>query len=102
MSHPDSPRSFRRDGWTIRRQLAFLDVLTQTRSVTAAARAVGMSRESAYRLRRRPSASLFAAAWGRALEGHRAVNFAARRGVRKKPAFPRLSLEGHEVHDLPF
>jgi hypothetical protein len=112
MSHPDSPRSFRRacpeqtkscrrDGWTIRRQLAFLDVLAQTRSVTAAARAAGMSRESAYRLRRRPSASLFAAAWDRALEGHN-VNFAPRRRARKKPAFPRLSLEGHEVHDLPF
>jgi hypothetical protein len=91
---------FRQDGWTPARQLVFLDLLSRTRSVTRAARAAGMSRESAYRLRRRPSASLFAAAWDRALEGHRAINLAPRRRVRKKPAFPRLSLEGHEVHGL--
>jgi hypothetical protein len=57
----------RRDGWTAERQLRFLDALGRTRSVTKAARAAGMSRESAYRLRARPEAALFAAAWNRAL-----------------------------------
>jgi molybdenum-dependent DNA-binding transcriptional regulator ModE len=71
MSAPDSPKSpkIRRDGWTAERQLRFLDTLARTRSVTRAARAAGMSRESAYRLRRRKDGALFAAAWDRALEG---------------------------------
>jgi hypothetical protein len=58
----------RRDGWTPERQLRFLDALVRTRSVTRAAAFAGMSRESAYRLRRRSSAALFAAAWDRALQ----------------------------------
>jgi hypothetical protein len=58
-------RKPRRDGWTVERQLAFLDALTRTRSISKAARAAGMSRESAYRLRDR--AHLFAALWDRAL-----------------------------------
>ena len=32
----------RRDGWTAERQLRFLDVLARTRSITRAARAVGI------------------------------------------------------------
>ena len=60
----------RRDGWTPERQLAFLGALTRTRSVTLAARAVGMSRESAYRLRGRREGALFAAAWDALSKGH--------------------------------
>lgn len=59
------PERYRRDGWTAQRQLAFLDTLARTRSVTSAARVAGMSRESAYRLRRRDPHGLFAAAWAR-------------------------------------
>jgi hypothetical protein len=61
------PEPCRRDGWTADRQLGFLENLARTRSVSAAAAAVGMSRESAYRLRRRDPAGLFAAAWDRAM-----------------------------------
>jgi hypothetical protein len=61
----------RRDGWTPERQLRFLGALARTRSVTRAARAAGMSRESAYRLRSRREGALFAAAWDRALESHK-------------------------------
>jgi hypothetical protein len=68
--------SIRRDGWTAARQLNFLGELARTRSVTRAARAVGMSRESAYRLRSRSESALFAAAWDRAMESHKMVNFA--------------------------
>ena len=57
--------TIRKHGWTVERQLAFLDALIGTRSVTKAAAAVGMSRESAYRLRDR--AELFAALWDRIL-----------------------------------
>lgn len=65
----------RRDGWTPERQLQFLGSLAQSRNVTRAAAAVGMSRESAYRLRKRPGAALFALAWDRALEGHSLPDF---------------------------
>ena len=53
----------RKDGWTPFRQADFLGALCETFSVAAAARRVGMSRESAYRLRERPGAESFAAAW---------------------------------------
>ena len=70
------PERSRRDGWTAERQLDFLGELARTRSVTRAARAVGMSRESAYRLRSRGKSALFAAAWDRAMKSHKMVNFA--------------------------
>ena len=63
-----STRADRR--WTGQRQLVFLDTLAQTRSVTRSAAAAGMSRESAYRLRRRPAGALLAAAWDRLMRGH--------------------------------
>lgn len=78
---PTPNRRIRRDGWTVERQLAFLAALAETRSATRAAAAAGMSRESAYRLRERPAAALFAALWDGALrpefgnthEGHAAT-----------------------------
>jgi hypothetical protein len=57
------PRRSRRDGWTGERQARFLAELALTRSVSAAARAVGMARESAYRLRAERGGESFAAAW---------------------------------------
>ncbi len=81
------PRS---DGWTPARQLDFLSVLARTRSVSRAAKVTGMSRESAYRLRRREPDGLFALTWARTLgpthqprtkaevdEGHRSAIAAA-------------------------
>jgi len=55
------------DGWTPERQRHFLRVLAETLSVTGAARAVGLSTMSAYRLRQRPDARGFAAAWDEAV-----------------------------------
>lgn len=66
--HP-VPVGARRDGWTPARQAGFIGMLAETGSVLAAARFVSMSRESAYRLRKRPGAAGFAAAWDAAL-GH--------------------------------
>jgi hypothetical protein len=92
MGQPESrsrPRNIRRDGWTVDRQLGFLAALSRTRSVTRAARAVGMSRESAYRHRDRPHAALFAAVWDRAMQGHISVNFiSTRRGVGSRSFEP--------------
>jgi hypothetical protein len=60
---PVRPRS---DGWTPQRQLAFILRLALIGGVAAAAKAVGMSRESAYRLRQHPGGASFAAAWDKA------------------------------------
>ncbi len=62
------PLRYRADGWTPMRQADFLGHLCETWSVAAAARHVGMTRESAYRLRDRPGAESFAAAWDAILE----------------------------------
>jgi len=61
------PERCRTDGWTAERQLRFLDTLSRTRSISKAAAAAGMSRESAYRLRERREGALFAAFWDEAL-----------------------------------
>ena len=60
------PVAARRDGWTPARQHAFIDALATVGQVTAAARHVGMTRKSAYRLRGREGAESFAAAWDQA------------------------------------
>lgn len=57
------PGRARRDGWTGERQSAFIAALARTGRVGRAAAAAGMSRESAYRPRRRAGAGSFAAAW---------------------------------------
>lgn len=57
------PLRYRRDGWTPGRQADFLGRLAETMNVAASARHVGKSRESAYRLRDKPGAASFAAAW---------------------------------------
>lgn len=53
----------RLDGWTEEKQRRFIEVLADTGLVSAAAKAVGLSRESAYRLRRAAHAEAFARAW---------------------------------------
>ena len=56
-------KAVRHDGWTAARQAAFLRELAATHNVSAAARAVGMSRQSAYALRNRLQHTPFDAAW---------------------------------------
>jgi len=69
-ARPASPPDFdpvrvryRSDGWTASRQVAFIAALRQCRCVLEACRRVGKSRESAYRLYRRPDAAGFRNAW---------------------------------------
>ena len=57
------PVRARHDGWTEERQRAFIAALASTFCVDRAAAAAGLSRESAYRLRRHAGARSFAAAW---------------------------------------
>ncbi|MBX7500811.1 hypothetical protein K3181_05095 [Qipengyuania sp. YG27] len=58
----------RHDGWTKEKQRRFIEVLADTGLVGAACKEVGMSRASAYRLRRAAHAGAFARAWELARE----------------------------------
>ena len=60
-----TPSSTRQDGWSPERKLRFLDRLAMTGNVRAACASVGMSRETAYALRRRDA--LFGRGWAAAL-----------------------------------
>jgi hypothetical protein len=53
--------------WTVARMKLFIETLRRTQSVSAAACSVGMSRQSAYALRRKLSGHPFDKAWGAAL-----------------------------------
>ena len=55
-------------GWTADRQRAFLVELAETGSVRHACAAAGLSRQSAYALRRRAPRSIFALAWDAAIQ----------------------------------
>jgi hypothetical protein len=75
--HP-VPVAPRKDGWTPERQAALVGLLAETRSVEAACRTLAMGKESAYRLRKRPGAAGFAAAWDAALgRRHERVDLAS-------------------------
>jgi hypothetical protein len=82
----------RHDGWTEEKQRRFIETLADTGLVSVAAKAVGMSRESAYRLRRSAQGAAFARAWDAAR--HHAG------GLIEDIAFER-AIEGveHEVYN---
>lgn len=98
------PVRARRDGWTPARQLAFILRLALLGGVAAAAKAVGMSRESAYRLRDHPGAASFASAWDKA-QGWgrgRAADLGTERAIYgvKRDVFYRGRKVGEQVrHD---
>jgi hypothetical protein len=77
MKHPTRearpPRPCAEYRWTNRKAHAFLDALAQHGKVAAAARAVGMTRQSAYKLRHR--SPLLAKDWAWAQEIGRARRF---------------------------
>ena len=58
----------RHDGWTIARQIAFIEKLAECGSITLACKHVGMSRESLRKLRRHPWARSFRDACDAALD----------------------------------
>lgn len=108
------PVRARRDGWTAERQRMFIATLADTGCVGRAALAAGMSRESAYRLRRRKGAESFTAAWDSilaarprgssslALIWHRLVRKHGGRGaVRRMAAAAGWETELHSAPGLP-
>ena len=61
-------RKPRCDGWTEEKMRRFIEVLADTGLVSLAAKEVGLTRMSAYRLRRSPHGAAFARAWDLARE----------------------------------
>lgn len=83
----------RADGWTIDRQRRFIQMLADTGSVREAAQAVGMSTQSAYRLRNSADGRAFATAWDIAVQAasRRLIDLAMERAVHgsDEPVFDR-------------
>jgi hypothetical protein len=92
MSPPTSDKASLPDPsyhWNTYKAHVFLGALADLGCVAEAARAVGMSRQSAYRLRERlGEGGLFARAWDGALKAGRAKRRARRRPVRKVAVLP--------------
>lgn len=87
------PTRARRDGWVPARQAGFIGALAETGSVAAAAARVGMSRESAWRLRAREGADSFAAAWDAA----RAIGAGRVRAGSEAPIAPKRKITPAEL-----
>ncbi len=85
------PLRARADGWSELRQCGFLAQLYVTGSVAAAARAVGMTRASAYRLRAREGAESFARAWDHVLSPPGSGRFSAWRPDYRKVTLRTLN-----------
>jgi len=86
LREPGPPRRNADYRWTPEKALAFVEALARHGKVAAAARAVGMTRQSAYRLKERMPQ--VAAAWLRA----QALGRARRRGG--VPGFPPAAPQG--------
>jgi hypothetical protein len=65
------------NGWSPELQRRFILALARGAGPGEAARSIGRTRQSAYRLRGRPGSESFAAAWDRALDFARSVRGAA-------------------------
>lgn len=63
-----APLRARADGWTPERQYRFIEALAESGCVEEACRFVGLSKQSAYRLRMRPEAQAFRLAWDAAID----------------------------------
>ena len=97
ISFQPAPVRPRHDGWTTERQLAFVEKLADTNSITAACKHVGMSRESVRKLRRRPGGRAFRDACDAALDcGYAAIEEAA--AERSRNGVPRpIFYKGEQV-----
>jgi hypothetical protein len=76
-------RRARADGWTDRKRVGFIVTLAAGGSVTFAAASAGLSRKSAYALKKRDST--FASLWKRALEAGKASQRGAVKGDTANP-----------------
>ena len=92
----------RHDGWTARKQIAFIEALAECGIVDEACRRVGMSDTAAYALRRRPCGVHFRRAWDAAIEysEHRGYEAARDRVIRgvARPIFYKGEQVGEWRH----
>lgn len=87
-------RRARYDGWTEEKQRRFIEVLADTGLVGFAAQDVGMTRQSAYALRRAAHAGAFARAWDRA----RALSGALIEDIAFERAIEGVEIETYDGH----
>jgi hypothetical protein len=108
-THPKLPIPFepaqlrpRHDGWTVERQIHFIETLAATKCVDEACRRVGMSDTSAYRLRNRPCGAAFRRAWDAAMDCqlHRVEQSAIERSMNgvSRPVFYKGEQVGEWRH----
>lgn len=91
------PVRLRHDGWTVERQFAFVEKLADSGSISAACKHVGMSRESARKLRRRPCGRAFRDACDAALDcGYADIEETAMERARNGVARP-IFYKGEQV-----
>lgn len=95
-------RRARKDGWSEAKQRLFVGELADSACVETAARAVQMSVQSAYALRRAPGGEAFAAAWAAAVQqgAHKLADVAFQRALHgtEEPVFDRNgSVVGHKT-----
>ena len=98
------PTQARHDGWTPARQQRFIEELATTRCISSACKAVGMSRESAYKLKERDDAVGFRSAWTKALRpvDDRPRRLVKRRALRLRGRAARPEVDNvEEVHGPP-
>lgn len=92
----------RKDGWSEARQRLFIEQLADSACVETAAKAVRMSVQSAYALRRAPGGEAFAAAWEAAIQqgAHKLADVAFQRALHgtDEPVFDRSGIViGHKT-----
>ena len=91
---PAPPPRYRRDGWTADKRVTFCVNLAASGSVTFAAASVGLSRKSAYALKKRDRA--FASLWEQAL----AAGGSAHRRARRVAAGKRRKGNGAHIESI--
>lgn len=89
-----APSAARHDGWSPERQRRFVIALRAFGNVATAARAVSASATGAYRLRKRPGAEGFAAAWDNALDAARFEQFERLMERARNPKITPLTRNG--------
>ena len=82
------PLKTRHDGWSPELQLRFIAALARGATPGEAARRLGMSRQTAYALRKREGAEEFASSWDAALRFAREARIAAASAARAPAAPP--------------
>lgn len=97
LSFTPAPVLARRDGWTADRQRAFIAALARHGGIAEAARSVGMTPQTARRLRKRVGAEDFARAWDAAVEEGRLRAFDTALRIGRDGDYVPLFRNGRQI-----